>query len=83
MKKELFEEKIKELTAAFRCDLPTLDSLKIYWKFLNHIEDNKFKKICTEIIKTERFFPAISVFRTKYKDFGGENYPEGEREYVA
>lgn len=83
MKKDLFEKKIKELSSAFRCDVPSLESLKIYWRYLNHIEDSYFEKICREIIIQERFFPAISVFRVRYKELGGSKYSEFEREYVA
>lgn len=82
MKKELFEEKIKELSSAFRCEIPSLESLKMYWKYLKHIEDEYFESICMNIIMTERFFPAISVFRDHYKKLEGTNYSPFEREYV-
>jgi len=62
MKKDLFEEKIKELSSAFRCDIPSLESLKIYWRYLSDVEDKKFSDACKNIIETEIFFPAISTF---------------------
>ena len=62
MKQVIFIEQITILSNAFRCDVPKEGSLKVYWKHLKDISDEKFIKICDEIIKTERFFPAISVF---------------------
>lgn len=62
MKKDLFENKITELASAFRCEVPSLESLKIYWKYLKDVKDESFIDACSEIIETERFFPAISVF---------------------
>lgn len=62
MKKDLFQNKITELSSAFRCDVPSLESLKMYWKYLSDVEDKKFIEACDKIIETEIFFPAISVF---------------------
>jgi hypothetical protein len=62
--------------------VPSLESLKIYWKYLKHIEDEHFERICMKIIMTERFFPSISVFRVAYKEINGANYSDFERQYV-
>ena len=83
MEKELFQEKITELCEAFRADIPKKETLKIYWKYLNHIEDDFFKNICMQIIMKERFFPAISVFNSFYKELNGKNYTSFERVYVC
>lgn len=62
MDNKLFESEIKKLSHAFRCDIPAHQTLKIYWEYIGHLNDEDFVKICDKIIKNERFFPAISVF---------------------
>lgn len=62
MKKELFTELLFKLSDAFRVEMPNEKSLKVYWEYIKHIPDAEFEKTCDEIIKTERFFPAISTF---------------------
>jgi hypothetical protein len=68
MRKELFVEKMKEMSAAFRCETPKAESLKIYWYYLKNTPDKKFIAACENIIKKERFFPAISVFIKRTQD---------------
>jgi len=68
MEKETFKNKMTDISNAFNRDLPKQETLKIYWEHLKDIKDNDYIEICNEIIKTERFFPSISVFLEKFKD---------------
>ena len=68
METKLFTKMICKLADAFRVDPPNEKSLAVYWQYISHISDSDFISICDDIIKTERFFPAISTFLNIKKD---------------
>ena len=62
MRYETFERQMDILSHAFRKPLLKKQQLEVYWKYLQTIDDDSFIETCSKIIRTERFFPAISVF---------------------
>ncbi len=61
MQSATFKTEMTELSNAFSKKI-TPETTAVYWKHLKHIDDNVFKEKCQSIIKTEIWFPPISVF---------------------
>ena len=69
MQRKTFSLGLMYLRAAYLKNTPefTKEQLEVWWISLNDLNDEDFLQTCKEIIKIERWFPAIADIRELVK----------------